>query len=219
MQQPRIAEHDLAAALRFTAHLRQERERRKITIASIAESTKILAALLERMESGDVSRWPSGFYRRAFIRAYATAIGLDAESVVRDFLKHFPDPDDQAPPNPPPPRPIAAPPKATRDPVLRMTLENASSFFSGETILGQFGQRCGAVAFDAFVLSVVALGLFLVLGAFWAPLAIASACYYFGSILLLGNTPGVCLFASPSRIGPHLRLWTRRPLATEAVDT
>jgi hypothetical protein len=36
----------------------------------------------------------------------------------------------------------------------------------------------------------------VVLGAFWAPLSVAVAAYYFGSILILGNTPGVCLFAS-----------------------
>jgi hypothetical protein len=53
-----------------------------------------------------------------------------------------------------------------------------------------------AVALDAFVLSVVGLSLFVVLGAFWAPLSVAVAAYYFGSILILGNTPGVCLFAS-----------------------
>jgi hypothetical protein len=52
-----------------------------------------------------------------------------------------------------------------------------------------------AVALDAFVLSVIGLSLFVVLGVFWAPLSVAVAAYYFGSILILGNTPGVCLFA------------------------
>ena len=53
------------------ARLRAERLRRNVSIASIAESTKILGALLEGLEHDDVSRWPSGLYRRAFIRAYA----------------------------------------------------------------------------------------------------------------------------------------------------
>src|SRR5687767_6604500 len=77
----------------FGGRLRHERERRKITIASIAENTKILGALLEGLENDDVSRWPTGFYRRAFIRAYATAVGLDAEAVVREFNERYPDPE------------------------------------------------------------------------------------------------------------------------------
>ena len=60
------------------ARLRAQRLSRKVSIASIAESTKILGALLEALEHDDVSRWPSGLYRRAFIRAYATAIGLES---------------------------------------------------------------------------------------------------------------------------------------------
>jgi hypothetical protein len=57
------------------------------------------------------------------------------------------------------------------------------------------------VALDAFVLSVISVGCFVVFGTFWAPLSIAVATYYFGSILLLGNTPGVCLFAARRRVG------------------
>ena len=60
-----------SSSLSFGARLRYERERRKISIASIAENTKILGALLEGVERDDVSRWPTGFYRRAFMRAYA----------------------------------------------------------------------------------------------------------------------------------------------------
>ena len=44
------------------------------------------------MERDDVSQWPSGIFRRAFIRAYAAAIGLDPDDVVRDFLDRYPDP-------------------------------------------------------------------------------------------------------------------------------
>jgi cytoskeletal protein RodZ len=86
----------------FGARMRYERERRNISIASIAEATKILGALLEGLERDDVSRWPTGFYRRAFMRAYAGAIGLDPDVTVQEFLEHFPDPD-AAPPEPPPP--------------------------------------------------------------------------------------------------------------------
>ena len=72
--------------------LRQQRERQQIALASIAEQTKISISLLEGLERDDVSRWPAGIFRRAFIRAYAHAVGLEPDSVVREFLELHPDP-------------------------------------------------------------------------------------------------------------------------------
>jgi cytoskeleton protein RodZ len=65
------------------ARLRQQREDRKIALATIAEQTKIKLSLLEALERDDVSHWPAGIFRRAFIRAYAHAIGLDPDVVIR----------------------------------------------------------------------------------------------------------------------------------------
>jgi cytoskeletal protein RodZ len=76
----------------FGPRLRQERERRHISLTSIAENTKISRALLEALERDDVSRWPTGIFRRSFVRSYAQAIGLDPDEVVREFLERFPDP-------------------------------------------------------------------------------------------------------------------------------
>ncbi len=76
----------------FGARLRQRRERQYIALSTIAEQTKIKLSLLEALERDDVSHWPSGIFRRAFIRAYAHAIGLEPDVVVRDFLAVHPDP-------------------------------------------------------------------------------------------------------------------------------
>src|SRR5262245_36907308 len=76
----------------FGARLRQQRERQMITLTSIAEDTKIGLSLLERLERDDLSHWPAGIFRRAFIRAYAQAIGLEPDAVVREFTERFPDP-------------------------------------------------------------------------------------------------------------------------------
>jgi transcriptional regulator with XRE-family HTH domain len=76
----------------FGGRLRYERERRQIALKSIAESTKIGVPLLEALERDDVSRWPSGIFRKSFIRSYAEAIGLDADAVVREFIERYPDP-------------------------------------------------------------------------------------------------------------------------------
>src|SRR5260221_5286215 len=76
----------------FGARLREQRERQQVALSTIAEQTKIKLSLLEGLERDDVSRWPSGIFRRAFIRAYAHAIGLQPDLVVREFLDTHPDP-------------------------------------------------------------------------------------------------------------------------------
>lgn len=72
--------------------LREVRERKGVSLTAIAEDTKINVALLEGLERDDVSRWPGGIFRRAYVRAYAQAIGLEPESVVREFVQMHPDP-------------------------------------------------------------------------------------------------------------------------------
>ena len=74
------------------SRLRYERERRQIALKSIAESTKIGIPLLEGLERDDVSRWPSGIFRKSFVRSYAMAVGLDPETIVREFVERHPDP-------------------------------------------------------------------------------------------------------------------------------
>ena len=76
----------------FGARLRQRREERGIDLITIAKQTKIKPTLLDALERGDVSEWPSGFYRRAFIRTYAHAIDLDPDVVLREFLEVHPEP-------------------------------------------------------------------------------------------------------------------------------
>jgi cytoskeletal protein RodZ len=76
----------------FGARLRYERERRQIALKSIAESTKIGLGLLEGLERDDVARWPSGIFRKSFVRSYAEAIGLEPDAIVREFVERYPDP-------------------------------------------------------------------------------------------------------------------------------
>jgi transcriptional regulator with XRE-family HTH domain len=76
----------------FGARLRRRREEQAIALRTIAEQTKIKLSLLEALERDDVSHWPSGIFRRAYIRAYAHAIGLNPDVVVREFLEIHPEP-------------------------------------------------------------------------------------------------------------------------------
>jgi len=183
----------------FGRRLRRERERRQIALSSISANTKISVSLLQALERDDVSRWPGGIFRRAFIRAYAKGIGLDPDDVVREFVELFPDPAD-----PPPAAAPAAPgasavssssPLARPRAALRLTLADPRGPFARGRIHLDLRQRLTAVVCDAAVVLAIAITVFVVSGDFWTPLAMASLIYYSAGIALLGNSPGVCLSA------------------------
>lgn len=75
----------------FGARLRQQREQHGIDLVAIAEQTKIKRSLLEALERDDLSQWPSGIFRRAYVRNYAQAIGLDPDATVQLFLQVHPE--------------------------------------------------------------------------------------------------------------------------------
>lgn len=71
--------------------MRSERERRKIALESIAARTKISIGLLHDLERDRLSRWPGGIFRRAFVRSYAEAMGLDPDETLGAFLEEHGD--------------------------------------------------------------------------------------------------------------------------------
>jgi transcriptional regulator with XRE-family HTH domain len=80
----------------FGSNLRRLRLQRGISLAQIAESTKIAEDLLEGLERNDFSQWPSGIYARAWVRQYACAIGADDDLTIDEFCRHFPQADRRA---------------------------------------------------------------------------------------------------------------------------
>jgi cytoskeleton protein RodZ len=68
------------------AKLKRAREASGVALRDIALTTKISVTALESLERNDFSRLPGGIFSRAFIRSYATAVGLDPEATVQEFL-------------------------------------------------------------------------------------------------------------------------------------
>jgi transcriptional regulator with XRE-family HTH domain len=80
----------------FGPNLRRMRMQRCITIEQIAAATKVSASLWSGLERNDLSRWPTGIYARAYVRAYAVEIGIDPQATVDEFCRSFPTGDRRA---------------------------------------------------------------------------------------------------------------------------
>ena len=79
----------------FGTRLRSQREKKGVSLADISSQTKIKVSLLEALEGDDLTYWPRGLFGRAYIRAYAQAIGFDPEPLIPEFLEIHPDPPDE----------------------------------------------------------------------------------------------------------------------------
>ena len=89
--------------------LRRAREQRGLTLEHIAHVTKIPVRQLNALERNEFKALPGGLYRRAEVRAYADAVGLDRNVAVARLAHALED----ALPHPPaivqPPRPPSMP--------------------------------------------------------------------------------------------------------------
>jgi transcriptional regulator with XRE-family HTH domain len=74
----------------FIARLRRHRERNRISLDEIVSQTRIKREQLEAFERGDLETWPRGIYARAWVRGYASILGLDPIDTVDEFCKLFP---------------------------------------------------------------------------------------------------------------------------------
>jgi transcriptional regulator with XRE-family HTH domain len=74
----------------FGPRLRRERERRGISLDTLADRTNVSIELWIGLESNDFSKWPGGLFARSFVRDYARVLGLDPVEVVDDFCRLFP---------------------------------------------------------------------------------------------------------------------------------
>jgi cytoskeleton protein RodZ len=70
---------------RFCDELRGERERRKVSIETICEETKVSSRHLLALEAGEYDQLPGGVFRKGIVRSYLGALGLDEEPWIQRF--------------------------------------------------------------------------------------------------------------------------------------
>src|SRR5690606_27665080 len=65
--------------------LKENRERKGVSLSEVATATKISHRTLAAMEEGDLSQLPPKTFLRGFVRSYASYLGLEIESVLGTF--------------------------------------------------------------------------------------------------------------------------------------
>lgn len=75
----------------FGPVLRAARERKGVTLKQLSLETKLSVELWEGLEENDLSRWPKRVFARSYVRDYALRVGLDADEVVNEFCRLFPE--------------------------------------------------------------------------------------------------------------------------------
>ncbi len=70
----------------FGEKLRQQRERRGVSLDAISNTTKISTRMLRALEDEQFDQLPGGVFNKGFVRAYARQIGLDEDEAVTDYL-------------------------------------------------------------------------------------------------------------------------------------
>lgn len=100
--------------------LRRARELRGMSLEDVADVTLINVKFLRALDAGQFSILPEA-YVRAFLRGYASAVGLDPAEVMKEF-------DQDAAPAPPaveqrPVPPAPSPPLVPPSPVSEISVE------------------------------------------------------------------------------------------------
>lgn len=179
----------------FGPRLRSERERRGISLETIASVTKVGPELWEGLERNDFSRWPTGIFARAFVRDYALAVGLDPDEVIDEFCRLFPIGDRRAE------RLIKAhgelighsvaidgsmvPSDGDRRAAARARAERARAWRI------RLAPRTVAASIDTSAAVTLAVAASAVLDTgFWTTAGIVGFAYYGLSTIALGTTPG-----------------------------
>lgn len=75
--------------------LKEAREEKNITLDNLQETTKIQKRYLVAIEEGNFHILPGTFYARAFIKEYATAVGLDPNELLETYQDELPSPEDR----------------------------------------------------------------------------------------------------------------------------
>lgn len=73
--------------MRFGEELKEQRERRGISLSDVAVCTRVSLRHLSALEDGRFGELPGGIFSRGIVRSYAKCCGLDTEGTMQKFLE------------------------------------------------------------------------------------------------------------------------------------
>lgn len=193
----------------FGPRLRLEREWRGITLEQLAAATKVSVELWEAMERNDFSRWPRGVFARAFVRDYARAVGLDADGVVNEFCRYFPNGDRRASRIVKGQAALIGHKLDANDaellPAGRERRHAPRPKPSRSPAPAVYAPRLAAATIDLACVSIVSLAVSAISSAgLLAALGVSATLYFAGSIVALGTSPGLRILEALKLRAPTL---------------
>lgn len=82
-------EHECRTMATFGQELREERERRGLSLEILCAQTRVQQRYLTALEQDDYAALPGGVFRKGIVRAYLTAAGLAEEDWLPRFQQSF----------------------------------------------------------------------------------------------------------------------------------
>lgn len=180
----------------FGERLRRQRRHQNLSLTEIAASTKVGASHYAALERGDCSRWPGGVYNRAFIRAYAKAVGLDPDETAAEFEECF----ESAPVIPQTGDVAAAPVDEPARPPLRLGIE-PDPYEAEKRVV----RIVALLVVDLMaVIALAATGMLFTTASFWICLACASIGYQMASRLVRSVPRSTVAAKAPATATTHV---------------
>ena len=180
----------------FGERLRRQRQHKNLSLTEIATSTKVGGSHYAALERGDCSRWPGGVYNRAFIRAYAKAVGLDPDETAAEFAEYF----ESAPPSAAPGEVASVHTAEPARPPLRLGIEPDP--YEAEK---RFVRIAALLIVDLLaVIALAATGMLFSTASFWICLACASIGYQMASRVVRSIPRSSSADKAPSTAAAHV---------------
>ena len=176
----------------FGPNLRQARLRKGITLAQLAEATKVGTDLWQGLERNELSRWPSGLYARSYVRSYAIAVGLDPEATVDEFCRCFPAGDRRAGRIVKEQAALLGHDLQWEDEVAHLEADRRAAPAEPDRLpkaIKKGGRLIAAIVDAGTVLGVATIASALLPTSWAGAAAVCAVVYHGGSLLLLGASP------------------------------
>ncbi len=75
--------------IEFGKTLRAAREAKGLSVAQLAEQTRMTPTRVEDLENENFTNFPAAIYGRGFVRLYCEAVGLDPKPLTDEFMEIF----------------------------------------------------------------------------------------------------------------------------------